>query len=230
MKVEKLSNFVNIGERCNVAGSRKFCRLIKNGEYDEALSIAKLQVENGAQILDINMDEGMLDGPTAMARNRNLISSEPDIANVALCIDSFNLAVIKVGPKTSQGKCVVNSTSLKTGETDCVHKAKNIRKFGGAVVVIAFDEQGQAADRDRKVEICVRSYNILVDKVGFSPNDTIFDQNTLTIPTGIEEHNNYRKDFIEATKLIKKKCPGGIVPGTRNGTFLIRNPPKMGIF
>ena len=177
------------------------------------MSIAKLQVENGAQILDINMYGGMLDGPTAMAKFRNLISSEPDIANVPLCIDSSNFAVIEAGLKTSQGKCVVNSISLKDGEADFVHKAKTIRRFGGAVVVMAFDEQGQAADRDRKVEICVRSYNTLVDKVEYNPKAIIFDLNILTIATGIEEHNNYRKDFIEATKLIKKKCPGRRVSG-----------------
>jgi len=224
LKVGKLSNFVNIGERCNVAGSRKFCRLIKNGQYDEALSIAKLQVENGAQILDINMDEGMLDGPTAMARFCNLISSEPDIAKVPLCIDSSNFAVIEAGLKTSQGKCVVNSISLKAGEADFIQKAKTILRFGGAVVVMAFDELGQAADRDRKVEICVRSFNILVGpQVGFNPNDIIFDPNILTIATGIEEHNNYGKDFIEATKIIKEKCPGcRISGGVSNFSFSFR--------
>jgi len=223
LKVGKLSNFVNIGERCNVAGSRKFCRLIKNGQYDEALSIAKMQVENGAQILDINMDEGMLDGPVAMARFCNLISSEPDISKVPLCIDSSNFAVIEAGLKTSQGKCVVNSISLKAGEEDFIEKAKIIRRFGGAVVVMAFDELGQAADRDRKVEICVRSFRILVDRVGFNPNDIIFDPNILTIATGIEEHNNYGKDFIEATKLIKEKCPGcRISGGVSNFSFSFR--------
>eukprot|EP00092_Neocalanus_flemingeri_P026050 GFUD01028235.1.p1 GENE.GFUD01028235.1~~GFUD01028235.1.p1 ORF type:complete len:1264 (-),score=351.62 GFUD01028235.1:269-4060(-) len=223
LKVGKLSNFVNIGERCNVAGSRKFCRLIKNGQYDEALSIAKAQVENGAQILDINMDEGLLDGPVAMARFCNLISSEPDIARVPLCIDSSNFAVIEAGLKTSQGKCVVNSISLKAGEADFIHKAKIIRRFGGSVVVMAFDELGQAADRDRKVEICVRSYNILVKQVGYNPNDIIFDPNILTIATGIEEHNNYGKDFIEATKLIKEQCPGcRISGGVSNFSFSFR--------
>merc|ERR1712013_533776 len=223
LKVGKLSNFVNIGERCNVAGSRKFCRLIKNGQYDEALSIAKVQVENGAQILDINMDEGMLDGPAAMARFCNLISSEPDISKVPLCIDSSNFAVIEAGLKTSQGKCVVNSISLKNGEEDFIEKAKIIRRFGGAVVGMAFDELGQAADRDRKVEICVRSYNILVNVVGFNPNDIIFDPNILTIATGIEEHNNYGKDFIEATKIIKEKCPGcRISGGVSNFSFSFR--------
>ena len=223
LKVGKLSNFVNIGERCNVAGSRKFCRLIKNGQYDEALSIAKMQVENGAQILDINMDEGMLDGVSAMTRFCNLISSEPDIAKVPLCIDSSNFAVIEAGLKTFQGKCVINSISLKGGEADFIHKARIIKRFGGAVVVMAFDEKGQAADRDRKVEICQRSYKILVDKVGFNPNDIIFDPNILTIATGIEEHNNYGKDFIEATELIKASCPGCRVSGgVSNFSFSFR--------
>lgn len=223
LKVGKLSNFVNIGERCNVAGSRKFCRLIKNGQYDEALSIAKLQVENGAQILDINMDEGMLDGVAAMARFCNLISSEPDIAKIPLCIDSSNFDVIEAGLKTSQGKCVINSISLKAGEADFIHKARIIKRFGGAVVVMAFDELGQAAERDRKVEICHRSYNILVNKVGFNPNDIIFDPNILTIATGIEEHNNYGRDFIEATKMIKETCPGARVSGgVSNFSFSFR--------
>ena len=223
LKVGKLSNFVNIGERCNVAGSRKFCRLIKEGNYDEALSIAKLQVENGAQVLDINMDEGMLDGVAAMSRFCNLISSEPDIAKVPLCIDSSNFDVIVAGLKTSQGKCVVNSISLKAGEEDFIQKAKIIRRFGGAVVVMAFDELGQAADRDRKVEICQRSYNILVKKVGFNPNDIIFDPNILTIATGMEEHNNYGLDFIQATKIIKETCPGArISGGVSNFSFSFR--------
>jgi len=223
LKVGKLSNFVNIGERCNVAGSRKFCRLIKNGQYDEALSIAKLQVENGAQIIDINMDEGMLDGIAAMTRFCNLIASEPDIAKVPLCIDSSNFDVIEAGLKTTQGKCVVNSISLKAGEADFIHKAKIIRRFGGAVVVMAFDEEGQAAERDRKVEICKRSYNILVNQVGYNPQDIIFDPNILTIATGIEEHNSYGKDFVEATKMIKEACPGcRISGGVSNFSFSFR--------
>jgi len=223
LKVGKLSNFVNIGERCNVAGSRKFCRLIKEGKYDEALSIAKLQVENGAQILDINMDEGMLDGVAAMAKFCNLISSEPDIAKVPLCIDSSNFDVIEAGLKCTQGKCVVNSISLKNGEEDFIEKAKIIKKFGGAVVCMAFDEQGQAAVRDDKIKICQRSYKILVEKVGFNPQDIIFDPNILTIATGIEEHNTYGKDFIEATKIIKETCPGcRISGGVSNFSFSFR--------
>merc|ERR1719278_2207129 len=223
LKVGKLSNFVNIGERCNVAGSRKFCRLIKDGKYDEALTVAKVQVENGAQILDINMDEGLLDGPAAMAKFCNLISSEPDISKVPLCIDSSNFEVIEAGLKTSQGKCVINSISLKAGEEDFIEKARIIKRFGGAVVVMAFDEEGQAADRDRKVEICQRSYKILVEKVGFNPQDIIFDPNILTIATGLEEHNNYGRDFIEATALIKETCPGcRISGGVSNFSFSFR--------
>jgi len=223
LKVGKLSNFVNIGERCNVAGSRKFCRLIKEGKYDEALTIAKLQVENGAQILDINMDEGMLDGVAAMEKFCNLISSEPDIAKVPLCIDSSNFDVIEAGLKCAQGKCVVNSISLKAGEEDFILKARTIKRFGGAVVCMAFDEEGQAAEADRKVEICQRSYKILVEKVGFNPQDIIFDPNILTIATGIEEHNTYGKDFIEATRIIKETCPGCRVSGgVSNFSFSFR--------
>ena len=223
LKVGKLSNFVNIGERCNVAGSRKFCRLIKDGKYDEALTVAKVQVENGAQILDINMDEGLLDGPAAMTKFCNLISSEPDISKVPLCIDSSNFEVIEAGLKSCQGKCVINSISLKAGEADFIEKAGIIKRFGGAVVVMAFDEEGQAADRDRKVEICQRSYKILVEKVGFNPQDIIFDPNILTIATGLEEHNNYGRDFIEATAIIKKTCPGcRISGGVSNFSFSFR--------
>jgi len=223
LKVGRLSNFVNIGERCNVAGSRKFARLVKNGEYDEALTIAKAQVENGAQVLDINMDEGMLDGVAAMTKFCNLIASEPDISKIPLCIDSSNFAVIEAGLKCAQGKCIVNSISLKGGEQDFIAKANIIKRFGGAAVVMAFDELGQAADRDRKVEICQRSYKILVEQVGFNPNDIIFDPNILTIATGIEEHNSYGQDFIEATKIIKDTCPGcRISGGVSNFSFSFR--------
>ncbi|XP_031566695.1 methionine synthase-like [Actinia tenebrosa] len=205
--------FVNIGERCNVAGSRRFCRLVKNGKMEEALAVAKLQVENGAQILDINMDEGMLDGIASMTKFTNLIASEPDIAKVPLCIDSSNFDVIEAGLKCAQGKCIVNSISLKNGEEDFLERARLIKRYGAAVVIMAFDEQGQAADCERKVEICTRSYNLLVDKVKMNPNDIIFDPNILTIATGIEEHNNYGKYFIEAAKIIKQTLPGARVSG-----------------
>ncbi|CAC5380518.1 metH [Mytilus coruscus] len=217
------TNFVNIGERCNVAGSRKFARLITNGNYDEALSIAKTQVENGAQILDINMDEGMLDGIKAMTKFVNLISSEPDIAKVPLCIDSSNFAVVEAGLKCTQGKCIVNSISLKEGEKDFLDKASKVKQYGGAVVIMAFDEEGQATETARKVEICTRSYRLLVDKVGFNPNDIIFDPNILTIATGMEEHNEYGITFVEATKKIKETLPGARVSGgVSNFSFSFR--------
>ncbi|CAL8106852.1 unnamed protein product [Orchesella dallaii] len=223
MRVGKNTNFVNIGERCNVAGSRMFCRLIKDGKYDEALRVAKAQVENGAQVLDINMDEGMLDGPTAMNRFVNLISSEPEISKVPLCIDSSNFEVILAGLKCTQGKCIVNSISLKEGEKDFVDKARIIKRLGCAVVIMAFDEEGQATETDRKMEICERSFRILVDKLGFNPNDIIFDPNILTLGTGMEEHNLYGINFIEATTLIKKRCPGcRISGGVSNVSFSFR--------
>ncbi|ESO85450.1 hypothetical protein LOTGIDRAFT_210794 [Lottia gigantea] len=223
MYIGKFTNFINIGERCNVAGSRKFCRLIKTGAYEEALSVAKLQVENGAQVLDVNMDEGLLDGVAAMTKFVNLISSEPDIARVPLCIDSSNFAVIEAGLKSTQSKCIVNSISLKEGEEDFIEKSKKIKRYGGAVVVMAFDEEGQATETDRKFSICKRSYDILVNKVGFNPNDIIFDPNILTIATGIEEHNTYAITFIEACAIIKKNLPGVRVSGgVSNVSFSFR--------
>uniref|UniRef100_A0AAY4B6P5 Methionine synthase n=1 Tax=Denticeps clupeoides TaxID=299321 RepID=A0AAY4B6P5_9TELE len=212
-RIGPYTNFVNIGERCNVAGSRKFAKLIMSGNYEEALSIAKAQVEMGAQVLDINMDEGMLDGPTAMARFCNLIASEPDIAKVPLCIDSSNFAVIEAGLKCCQGKCIVNSLSLKEGEEEFLLRAKIVRRYGAALVVMAFDEEGQATEIDRKVEICTRAFKLLVDKVGFNSNDIIFDPNILTIGTGIEEHSMYAINFIKATRLIKETLPGARVSG-----------------
>ncbi|CAL9699610.1 unnamed protein product [Knipowitschia caucasica] len=207
------TNFVNIGERCNVAGSRKFAKLIMAGNYEEALSIAKAQVEMGAQVLDINMDEGMLEGPGAMARFCNFIASEPDIARVPLCIDSSNFAVIEAGLKCCQGKCIVNSISLKEGEQDFLQRAATVKRYGAAVVVMAFDEQGQATDTERKVEICSRAYWLLVNRVGYDPNDIIFDPNILTIGTGMEEHNHYAINFIRAAQLIKETLPRARVSG-----------------
>ncbi|XP_068162128.1 methionine synthase isoform X2 [Antennarius striatus] len=212
-RIGPYTNFVNIGERCNVAGSRRFAKLITAGNYEEALSVAKAQVEMGAQILDINMDEGMLDGPTAMARFCNLIGSEPDIARVPLCIDSSNFSVIEAGLKCCQGKCIVNSISLKEGEQDFLSRAATVKRFGAAVVVMAFDEEGQATEIDRKVEICTRAYDLLVTRVGFDPNNIIFDPNILTIGTGMEEHNNYAVNFIKATRRIKETLPGARVSG-----------------
>ncbi|MCL4134745.1 UNVERIFIED_CONTAM: hypothetical protein GTU68_059102, partial [Idotea baltica] len=218
-----ITNFVNIGERCNVAGSRKFYRLIKNGEYEEALAIAKLQVENGAQILDINMDEGLLDGKVAMTRFLNLIATEPDICKVPLCVDSSNFEVIEAGLKVTQGKCIVNSISLKEGEEDFVSKASKIKKYGAAVVVMRLIEEAQATDTENKVRIRQRSFRLLTEKVGLSPSDIIFDPNILTIATGIEEHANYGLYFIEATKIIKATCPGCRVSGgVSNFSFSFR--------
>uniref|UniRef100_A0A8C8ZWQ4 Methionine synthase n=1 Tax=Prolemur simus TaxID=1328070 RepID=A0A8C8ZWQ4_PROSS len=212
-KIGPYTNFVNIGERCNVAGSRKFAKLIMAGNYEEALGVAKAQVEMGAQVLDVNMDDGMLDGPSAMTRFCNLIASEPDIAKVPLCIDSSNFAVIEAGLKCCQGKCIVNSISLKEGEEDFLEKARKIKKFGAAVVVMAFDEEGQATETDMKISICTRAYHLLVKKLGFNPNDIIFDPNILTIGTGMEEHNLYAINYIHATKVIKDTLPGARVSG-----------------
>uniref|UniRef100_UPI003AAE88BE methionine synthase n=1 Tax=Centroberyx gerrardi TaxID=166262 RepID=UPI003AAE88BE len=212
-RIGPYTNFVNIGERCNVAGSRKFAKLIMAGNYEEALSIAKAQVEMGAQVLDINMDEGMLEGPAAMARFCNFIGTEPDIARVPLCIDSSNFSVIEAGLKCCQGKCIVNSISLKEGEEEFLIRAATVRRYGAAVVVMAFDEEGQATDAERKVQICTRAYKLLVNNVGFDPNDIIFDPNILTIGTGMEEHNDYAINFIRATKLIKETLPGARVSG-----------------
>ncbi|XP_050828482.1 methionine synthase isoform X3 [Serinus canaria] len=212
-RIGPYTNFVNIGERCNVAGSRKFAKLIMAGNYEEALSVAKLQVEMGAQILDINMDDGMLDGPSAMTRFCNLISSEPDIAKVPLCIDSSNFSVIEAGLKCCQGKCIVNSISLKEGEEDFLAKARKIKLYGAAVVVMAFDEVGQATETETKIAICSRAYHLLVKKVHFNPNDIIFDPNILTIGTGMEEHNLYAINYINATKTIKETLPGARISG-----------------
>uniref|UniRef100_A0A8C0ZY52 Methionine synthase n=1 Tax=Castor canadensis TaxID=51338 RepID=A0A8C0ZY52_CASCN len=217
------TNFVNIGERCNVAGSRRFAKLIMAGNYEEALSVAKVQVEMGAQVLDINMDDGMLDGPSAMTRFCNFIASEPDIAKVPLCIDSSNFAVIEAGLKCCQGKCIVNSISLKEGEDDFLEKARKIKKFGAAVVIMAFDEEGQATETDNKISICTRAYHLLVKKLGFNPNDIIFDPNILTIGTGMEEHNLYAVNFIHATRVIKETLPGvRISGGLSNLSFSFR--------
>ncbi|XP_071833315.1 methionine synthase-like [Apostichopus japonicus] len=221
--ISKHTNFVNIGERCNVAGSRKFAKLIKNDKYDDALAIAKTQVEAGAQVLDLNFDEGMLDGCKAMTKFVNLIASEPDISKVPLCIDSSKFSVVEAGLKCAQGKCIVNSISLKEGEEDFLEKAKIIRKHGAAVVIMAFDEVGQATESDRKLEICTRSYNILVQKVGFNPCDIVFDPNILTIATGMEEHNLYGVHFIDATRKIKQSLYGcRISGGLSNLSFSFR--------
>ncbi len=213
LTVKPDSMFVNIGERTNVTGSLKFARLIKEDNYDEALTVAMNQVEGGAQVIDVNMDEGMLDSEAAMTRFLNLIASEPDIAKLPIMIDSSKWSVIEAGLKCTQGKSIVNSISLKEGEDAFIERAKLIKKYGAATVVMAFDESGQADSLERRIEICKRSYNILVNKVNFKPEDIIFDPNILTVATGIEEHNNYAVDFINATKWIKANLPGAKVSG-----------------
>jgi 5-methyltetrahydrofolate--homocysteine methyltransferase len=207
------TNFVNVGERTNVTGSRKFARLIKSGAYDEALSVAQHQVEGGAQIIDINMDEGLLDSEKAMTDFLNLVMAEPDIAKLPIMIDSSKFSVIEAGLKCVQGKCVVNSISLKEGEEAFIQQAKTVRRYGAATVVMAFDEEGQADTIKRKVDICERAYNILTQQVGFRPQDIIFDPNIFAVATGIEAHNEYAINFIEATRQIKERCPGAKVSG-----------------
>ncbi|KAJ3189309.1 hypothetical protein HDU85_002937 [Gaertneriomyces sp. JEL0708] len=223
LKINKDTGFVNIGERCNVSGSRVFAKKILNGAYEEALAIARAQVENGAQIIDINMDEGLLDGKAAMTKFLNYISSEPDIAKVPIMVDSSNFEVILAGLRCAQGKCIVNSISLKEGEEDFIKKAKICKRFGAAVVVMAFDEEGQAVDKQRKFDICSRSYKILTEVVGFQGSEIIFDPNILTIATGMEEHNNYAVEFIEVCRMIKANLPGAkISGGVSNLSFSFR--------
>lgn len=207
------SLFTNIGERCNVAGSRMFLRLINEKKYEEALSIARKQVEDGAQIIDINMDDAMLNAEDEMVTFLNYIASEPEISKVPVMIDSSKWEVIEAGLKCMQGKCIVNSISLKEGEQDFLEKARKIRAYGAAAVIMAFDEKGQADSFERKIEICSRAYHLLVEKVGFPPQDIIFDPNVLAIATGIEEHNNYGVDFINATRWIKQNLPYAKVSG-----------------
>ncbi|MCE3007935.1 MAG: methionine synthase [Bacteroidetes bacterium] len=211
--VNKTTNFVNIGERTNVTGSRRFARLIKEDNYDEGLSVARQQVEGGAQVLDVNMDEGMLDSKAAMVRFLNLLASEPDIARIPIMIDSSKWEVIEAGLQCIQGKGIVNSISMKEGEPLFREQARKLRAYGAAVVVMAFDEKGQADTHARKIEICERAYRILVHEIGFPPEDIIFDPNIFAIATGIEEHNNYAVDFIEATRWIKQNLPDAKVSG-----------------
>lgn len=213
LEVKPEINFVNIGERCNVAGSRKFLRLIKEKNYEEALSIARRQVEDGALVLDINMDDGLLDTKEEMTTFLNLIASEPDVARVPIMIDSSKWDVIRAGLKCLQGKSIVNSISLKEGEEIFLEHAREIRRLGAAVVVMAFDETGQADTYERKIAVCERAYRLLTEKVGFNPNDIIFDPNILAIATGMEEHNNYAVDFIRAAGWIRKNLPGSHVSG-----------------
>ena len=215
--------FVNIGERTNVTGSKAFARMILNGQYEEALAVARQQVENGAQVIDINMDEAMLDSKAAMVRFLQLIASEPDIARVPIMVDSSKWEVIEAGLRCIQGKGIVNSISMKEGEEKFRHEARLVRRYGAAAVVMAFDEKGQADTYERKIEICERAYRILVDEVGFPPEDIIFDPNIFAVATGIEEHNNYAVDFINATRWIKQNLPGAKVSGgVSNVSFSFR--------
>lgn len=217
------SNFLNIGERTNITGSKAFAKMILNNRYEDAVSVAKQQVENGAQVIDINMDEGMLDGKEAMIKFLNLIASEPDISRVPVMIDSSKWEIIEAGLKCLQGKGIVNSISLKEGEEIFIKQAKIVKRFGAAVVVMAFDEQGQADTYQRRIEVCARSYDILTKKVKVPPQDIIFDPNILTIATGIEEHNNYAVDFIRATKWIKENLPlAKVSGGVSNISFSFR--------
>ena len=217
------TNFVNVGERTNVTGSRKFLRLIKEQKFDEALDVARDQVEGGAQILDVNMDEGMIDGVEAMTTFLNLIAAEPDIARIPIMIDSSKWEIIEAGLKCVQGKCVVNSISLKGGEEEFIAQAKTIKRFGAAVIVMAFDEDGQADTYERRIEICERSYRVLVDKVGFPPEDIIFDPNIFPVATGMEEHRKNALDFFGATKWIKENLPYAKVSGgVSNVSFSFR--------
>ncbi len=223
LTIDENSLFVNVGERTNITGSARFKRLIKEGNYQEALDIARNQVENGAQIIDINMDEGMLDSQAAMVRFLNMISGEPDIARVPIMIDSSKWEVIEAGLKCIQGKGIVNSISLKEGEAAFIDHAKKVLRYGAAVIVMAFDETGQADTRQRKTEICQRAYRILTEQVGFPPEDIIFDPNIFAVATGIPEHNNYAVDFIEACKDIKATLPHALISGgVSNVSFSFR--------
>ena len=213
LEVKPENNFINVGERCNVAGSRKFLRLINEKNYEEALGIARRQVEDGAQVIDINMDDGLLDARQEMTTFLNLIASEPEIARVPVMIDSSKWDVIVAGLKCVQGKAIVNSISLKEGEALFLEHARLIRRLGAAVVVMAFDEQGQADTYERRIAVCQRAYRLLVDEVGFRPSDIIFDPNVLAVATGMEEHNNYAVDFIRATGWIRRNLPGAHVSG-----------------
>lgn len=217
------SNFVNIGERTNVTGSRKFLRLVEEGDFEAAVAVAADQVNGGAQIIDVNMDEGMIDGKAAMVQFLNLIAAEPDIARVPVMIDSSKWEIIEAGLKVIQGKGVVNSISLKEGESTFVEQAQKIKFYGAAVVVMAFDESGQADNLDRRIQICERSYRILVDQVGFPPEDIIFDPNIFPVATGMEEHRSNALDFFKATQWIREHLPyANVSGGVSNVSFSFR--------
>ena len=223
LTVRPETNFINVGERTNVTGSKKFARLIRENKYEEALSVARQQVESGAQVLDVNMDDALLDGVHAMTTFLNLLQAEPDIAKIPVMIDSSKFSIIEAGLKCVQGKCIVNSISMKEGEEKFIEHAFICQSFGASIVVMAFDEQGQADTKDRKVEICKRAYKILTEQVGYAPQDIIFDPNIFAIATGIEEHNNYAVDFIEAIRIIKQEMPlVKVSGGVSNVSFSFR--------
>ncbi len=228
LEISPENNFINVGERCNVAGSRKFLRLIKEGNYNEALSIASRQVDDGAQIIDVNMDDSMIDAKSEMTHFLRMIASDPDVARVPLMIDSSDWNVLEAGLKCVQGKCIVNSISLKEGEAEFLRKARAIRSFGAAVVVMAFDETGQADTFERKTEICGRAYRLLTEQAGFAPHDIIFDPNIMAVATGIEQHDLYGRDFISAVRWIKTELPGAKVSGgVSNLSFAFRGHNRL---
>src|SRR5205823_91990 len=213
LNITRDMGFVVVGERTNLTGSPKFSKLILGGDFDGAVAVARQQVQNGANILDVNMDEAMIDSEATMTRFLNLIASEPEIARIPIMIDSSKWSVIEAGLKCLQGKSVVNSISLKNGEEEFLRQARTIRQYGAAVIVMAFDEQGQADNFKRKTEICGRAYKLLTEQARFAPSDIIFDPNILTVATGLDEHRNYAVDFIEATRWIKNNLSGARVSG-----------------
>src|SRR5476651_1266451 len=223
------SSFLVVGERTNITGSPKFAKALKAGDWDACVAIARQQVENGANIIDINVDEALIDGEATMAKFLNLIAAEPEITRVPVMVDSSKWSVLETGLRCLQGKGIVNSISLKDGETEFLRRAGLVRRYGAAAVVMAFDEQGQAADRDAKVRICTRAYRLLTEQVGFPPEDIIFDPNILTVATGIEEHNHYAVDFFEAVREIKRTLPHAKTSGgVSNVSFSFRgnNPVR----
>jgi len=223
LQITPESNFINVGERTNVTGSAQFKKLILEGRLDEAVVVARQQVENGAQVIDVNMDEGLLDSERAMVEFLNLIAAEPDIARVPVMVDSSKFSVIEAGLRCLQGKGIVNSISMKEGEAEFLRQARLVRRYGAAVVVMAFDEAGQADTIERKVEISSRAYKLLTEKIGFPPEDIIFDPNVFAIATGIEEHNDYAVAFIEATRELKRRFPfSHISGGVSNVSFSFR--------
>src|SRR5580658_3054717 len=223
------SQFIVIGERTNITGSPKFAKALKAGDWDACLAIARQQVESGANVIDINVDEALIEGEPTMVKFLNLIAAEPEICRVPVMIDSSKWSVLEAGLKCVQGKCIVNSISLKDGEDEFLKRARLLLRFGAAAVVMAFDEKGQAATRDEKVRICTRAYRLLTESIGFPAEDIIFDPNILTVATGIEEHNNYAVDFFEATRIIKDTLPHAKVSGgVSNVSFSFRgnNPVR----